>query len=152
LGQGPLDMSGKRSDHPGMAETPRLIAIVDDDPHVRSALNSLFRSSGFASKEFGSVRDFLVSLSGGLPDCIIVDLQMPGMTWLELQQELRGQDIRLPFIIMTGHFDPELRKECEAAGAIAFLTKPPEEAALFAAIDAACGIKGSCLSDGARRP
>jgi len=135
-----------------MTETPRLVAIVDDDPYVRNALGSLLKSSGFASRAFSSVRDFLASLSEGLPDCAIVDLQMPGMTWLELQQELRRQDTRLPIIIMTGHFDPELRKQCEAAGAIAFLPKPPTVDALFAAIDAACKIRESYMSDGAARP
>lgn len=135
-----------------MTEPPRLIAIVDDDPYVRGALESLLRSSGFASRPFSSVRDFLGSLGEGLPNCVIVDLQMPGMTGLELQQELRRQDTRLPIIIMTAHLDPELRKQCEAAGAIAFLPKPPTEAALFAAIDAACKVQGSYLSDGVPRP
>jgi FixJ family two-component response regulator len=135
-----------------MAETPRLVAIVDDDPFVRGALDSLLRSSGLASRAFGSVREFLASLSEGLPNCVIVDLQMPGMTGLELQRELRRQDTHLPIIIMTAHVDPELRSQCEAAGAIAVLPKPPTEAALFAAIDAACGIEGSYISDGAPRP
>jgi FixJ family two-component response regulator len=135
-----------------MTETPRLIAIVDDDPYVRNALGSLLKSSGFASRAFSSVRDFLASLSEGLPDCIIIDLHMPGMTWLELQQELRREETRLPIIIMTGHFDPELRKQCEAAGAIAFLPKPPTVDALFAAIYAACKIRESYMSDGAPRP
>src|SRR5262245_24624915 len=100
-----------------MTETPRLIAIIDDDPYVRDALDRLLRASGFAARAFSSVRDFLASPSEDLPDCVIVDLQMPGMTWLELQEEFRCRDIGLPIIIMTGHFDPALRKRCEAAGA-----------------------------------
>jgi len=135
-----------------MTETPRLIAIVDDDPYVRGAMESLLRSSGFAARAFGSVRDFLASLGEDLPNCVIVDLQMPGMSGLELQQELQRRDNRLPIIIMSAHFDPELRKKCEAAGAIAFLPKPPTEAALFAAIDAACRIRESYTSDGTPRP
>jgi FixJ family two-component response regulator len=134
-----------------MGETPRRIAIVDDDPLVRGALDNLFRSSGFVSKAFSSARDFLASVSEDLPDCAILDLQIPGMTWLELQQALLRQDIRVPIIILTGHVDPTLRKQCEAAGAIAFLTKPPDEAALFEAIDTACRIAGLRGSDGTPR-
>jgi FixJ family two-component response regulator len=134
-----------------MSDTPRRIAIVDDDPHVRGALNSLFRSCGFVSKAYSSPREFLASARDDLPDCAIFDLQIPGMTWLELQRELLRQDIRLPIIILTGHVDAALRKQCEAAGAVAFLTKPPDEAALFAAIDAACRITGSYGFDGAPR-
>ena len=131
-----------------MSEAQRRIAIIDDDPHVRDAMDRLLVSSGFAARAFSSVQDFLASLSEGLPDCVIVDLQMPGMTWLELQEELRRRDIGLPIIIMTGHFDPALRQRCEAAGAMALLPKPPEEAALFAAIDAACRIRRSSMPDG----
>jgi FixJ family two-component response regulator len=126
-----------------MAKASGWIAIVDDDPAVLKALARLLGTRSFDARTFRSARQFLDSLSGGLPDCLIADLQMPEMTGLELQQNLARNDIRIPTIIITGHDQAGMRKRCKAAGAVALLLKPLQDTSLFAAIDAARGAANS---------
>jgi FixJ family two-component response regulator len=114
-----------------------LIAIVDDDPSVLKALARVLRSRALEPRTFGSAADFLASLTNELPECLIADLQMPGMTGLELQHSLNRDGIVIPTIIITAHDDAGVRKRCEAAGAVAFLAKPVQDTALLAAIDKA---------------
>ncbi|MGZ5148209.1 MAG: response regulator transcription factor [Burkholderiales bacterium] len=122
-----------------MAEASRWIAIVDDDPSVLKALTRLLRARAFHAKTFGSAQEFLAALPEGLPECLIVDLQMPGMSGLELLQHLTRKGIQIPTIIITAHDDFGVRQRCESAGAIAFLSKPLQDTSLFAAIDDASG-------------
>ena len=82
---------------------------------------------------------FIASLSEGTPDCLIVDLQMPEMTGLELQQNLNRSNIRIPTIIITAHDEMGMRERCKSVGAIAYLSKPVNDASLFAAIEVAGG-------------
>ena len=70
----------------------------------------------------------------GLPECLIVDLQMPEMSGLELHQHLTRSDIQIPTIVITAHDDVGVRERCESAGAVAFLSKPLQDTSLFAAI------------------
>ena len=112
---------------------------MDDDPSVLKALAWLLGARSFNARTYQSARQFLASLSGGLPDCLIADLQMPEMTGLELQQNLARKNIRIPTIIITGYDQAGMRERCKAAGAIAFLSKPLQDTSLFAAIDAARG-------------
>ena len=123
-----------------MAENSPWIAVVDDDPSVLKGLSRLLRVHGFNAKTYGSAKEFLATLSGGLPQCLILDLQMPEMGGLELLQQLTSTGIQIPTIIITAHGDIEVRDRCEDAGVIAFLTKPLQEAPLFAAIDDAARI------------
>ena len=120
-----------------MAEAPRWIAIVDDDPAVLKALRRLLRARALDARTYGSAQEFLAALPDGLPGCLIVDLQMPGMSGVDLQQHLARKGIRIPTIVITAHGDAGVRERCEAAGAIAFLLKPLQDTALFAAIDRA---------------
>jgi FixJ family two-component response regulator len=120
-----------------MVEASPWIAIVDDDPAVLKALARLLRGHAFHAKTYGSALEFLAALPDGPPECLIVDLQMPEMTGLELQQHLARSGIRIPIIIITAHGDIEVRKRCESAGAIAYLLKPVQDTSLFAAIDTA---------------
>jgi len=122
-----------------MTETVRVIAIVDDDPAVLKALARLVRTRLFSARTFQSGPQFLASLPKDLPDCLILDLQMPEMTGLEIQQKLRRDGIQIPTIIVTAHDEAGMRERCKSAGAIAYLTKPVRETSLFAAIDAAAG-------------
>jgi FixJ family two-component response regulator len=117
-----------------MAEAAPSIAIVDDDPSVLKALARLLRTRAFRARTYASAQEFIASLSGELPACLIIDLQMPGMTGLELLQHLKRKEIRVPSIVITAHGDAGMRERCEAAGAIAFLSKPVQDTALFAAI------------------
>jgi FixJ family two-component response regulator len=110
------------------------IAIVDDDPFVLRALARLLRTRALHPRTFESAEDFLEAISEGLPQCMIVDLQMPEMGGLELQQHLSREGIDIPTIVITAHGDVQARERCIAAGAVAFLTKPLQEASLFAAI------------------
>jgi len=122
-----------------MAEALRWIAVVDDDPSVLKALSRLLRIHGFNAKTFDSANAFIASLAGGLPQCLIVDLQMPGMSGIELQNYLIRNGVRIPTIVMTAHGDAGIRERCNAAGAIVFLPKPLQDRALFAAIHRATG-------------
>jgi len=118
-----------------MAKSERTIAIVDDDASVLRALKRLLRTRSIHADTYESAHQFLDSLPDGLPDCLIVDLQMPGMTGLELQHHLALNGITIPTIIVTAHDQPGARERCESAGAIAFLSKPLQDELLFAAID-----------------
>lgn len=112
------------------------VAIVDDDSAVRKALARLLCASAIEARTFSSGREFLDSLPSGTPDCLIVDLQMPEMTGLELQLELARTGARLPTIIITAHNDAALRERCLAAGAAAYLLKPLDEGTLISTIGA----------------
>jgi FixJ family two-component response regulator len=120
-----------------MAKTPRWIAIVDDDPSVLNALARLLRTRGLGARTFTSAREFLTALSDGLPECLIVDLQMPGMDGLELLRRLTLSGVRIPTIVITAHNEADARERCSAAGAFAFLAKPLQDTSLLAAIDGA---------------
>ena len=119
-----------------MAEASTSIAIVDDDPAVLKALSRLLRSHAFRARTYGSGQEFLAALSTGLPDCLIVDFQMPEMNGLELQQHLVSNGIEIPTILITAHGDVALR---DHSGLVASLRKPLQQQALFEAIDRAVG-------------
>ena len=120
-----------------MAQVSPWIAIVDDDPSVLKALARLLRARTFEVRTYTSARDFLTALPDGLPECLIVDLQMPGMTGLELQRHLSRTGVQIPTIVITAHDEAGARERCEAAGASAFLSKPLQDTSLLAAIVAA---------------
>jgi CheY-like chemotaxis protein len=96
-----------------MPETSPWIAIVDDDTSVLKALQRTLRVRALQSKTFESAREFLASLPDGLPECLIVDLQMPEMTGLELHHQLTRSGIHIPTIIITAHSDIRLRERSE---------------------------------------
>lgn len=113
------------------------VAIVDDDLAVRRGLARLLGASAIRVRSFGSAREFLESLSADVPECLIVDLQMPEMTGLELQGELARLGARIPTIVITAHNERGLRERCLAAGAAAYLVKPLDSTMLLATIDSA---------------
>jgi FixJ family two-component response regulator len=125
-----------------MAKASNCIALVDDDPSVLKALARLLGARALRTKTYRSARLFLESLADGLPDCLILDLQMPEMTGLELQHDLVCKGVRIPTIIITAHNETGMLEQCKAAGAIAFLPKPVQDTSLFAAIEAARRFKG----------
>lgn len=124
-----------------MAKASPWIAVVDDDPAVLKALSRLLRSHAFRARTYGSGHEFLaaVAVPAGLPDCLIVDLQMPEMNGMELQQHLVSNGIKIPTILISAYGDVALR---DHAGLVASLRKPLQQQALFEAIDRALG--GSC--------
>lgn len=120
-----------------MAEAFPRIAVVDDDPAVLKALSRLLRSRSFSPGTYESGRDFLAALQTDVPDCLIVDLQMPDMNGLELQQHLVSNGIIIPTILITAHSEAVLHSD--DGGFLARLRKPLQEETLFEAIDKAIG-------------
>ena len=102
-----------------------IISIVDDDDAVRDAMKLLMRSLGYHASTFGSANEFLNSEQVDDTSCLITDVQMPGLSGIELQDRLIARGHRIPIIFITGYPDENLRMRAMKAGAIAFLTKPP---------------------------
>ena len=101
-----------------------VVSIVDDDPGVREALGSLFRSVDLDVRLFGSPAELLSQALPATPGCIVLDVRLPGVSGLDFQQQLTGRGIRLPIIFMTGHGDIPMSVRAMKAGAIDFLAKP----------------------------
>jgi FixJ family two-component response regulator len=108
-----------------------LISIVDDDESVRTAMSSLVRSLGYAVCAFPSAEEFLASPRLNETSCLVADVQMPGMSGLDLQRELAARDWRTPIIFITAFPEERIRKRAEAAGAVCFLSKPVDSGALI---------------------
>ena len=113
------------------------VGIVDDDPSVARALSRLLDVNGIESRTYGSARAFLESLDSERPGCLVLDALMPGMTGLELQEELARVDAVIPTIMLTADFDDATRAEALRGGAVTFLRKPCDPHILVAAIKAA---------------
>jgi FixJ family two-component response regulator len=101
-----------------------LIAIVDDDEPVRDATKSLVRSLGYHASTFASAHDFLKSDQVNDTSCLITDVQMPGLSGLDLQDRLVARGHCIPIIFMTGYPDDNVRARALKAGAVCFLNKP----------------------------
>jgi FixJ family two-component response regulator len=106
-----------------VAEPPK-IAIIDDDAEVRQATENLLKSFGFNVRAFPSGQAFLASGIAGCIACLVTDLQMPGLSGLDVMAELAHRGAATPTIVVTAFPDERLRGACEARGAIAFLHKP----------------------------
>jgi len=124
-----------------MTEASPWIAIVDDDPAVLKALSRLLRTHSFHSRTFVSGQELLAALPTGLPECLIVDLQMPEMNGLELQQHLASNGITIPMILISAHDNVALSEH--KPGFVASLRKPLQEQALFEAIGKAVGTRST---------
>lgn len=122
-----------------MQATPRipLISIVDDDDALRKSLDNLIRSVGWRAQVFPSAEAFLSSNQVPAPDCLILDIRLPGISGLKLQRQLAETNSDMPIIFITAHEDEDQRVQALEAGAVAFLYKPFYEEALLNAIDAA---------------
>jgi FixJ family two-component response regulator len=117
-----------------MAETNPVVFVIDDEPSVRKALSRLLTSGGFRVEVFESAERFLESGKAGLAECLLVDIQLPGLNGLELQERLAAEMIDVPIVFLTGHGDIPMGVRAIKEGAIDFLTKPVEDTALFAAV------------------
>lgn len=120
-----------------MSEPGLTIAVVDDEASVCKALSRLLRAVGHQVATFTSGNEFLDSLQKHRPDCAIVDLNMPVISGLEVQQRLAQEKLALPCIVITGKDEPGTRQCVLATGAAAYLKKPLDEEALLTAISAA---------------
>jgi len=112
--------------------TPELtVYIVDDDAAIRDALRLLLKSSGMRVETCASAEEFLGACRPPLSGCLLVDVRMPGMSGLELQEALAARGIRLPVIVITGHGDVAMAVRAMKAGAVDFIEKPFDNAALL---------------------
>jgi FixJ family two-component response regulator len=120
-----------------MANSPPLIAVVDDEESVRLALARMLRASSFEVSIYRSGEDFLESLKTVVPDCAVLDFQMPGLTGRDVQRAIAVAKLSLPIIIVTAHDQPSLREKVLADGAVAYFTKPLRRDTLIAALQQA---------------
>ena len=104
-----------------------MIAIVDDDDVVREAMKSLMRSLGYNASTFGSADEFLKSEQVSNTSCLVTDLQMPGLSGIDLQDWLIARGHRIPIIFLTAYPDQAARMRAMKAGAIGFLSKPSSD-------------------------
>ena len=112
-----------------------LIRIVDDDADLRKGLTFMLECAGWKSAAYPSARDFLTQDSPSIPGCLILDVQMAGMTGIELQHEMNRRGNTLPIIFLTGHGDIDMAVTAMIDGAANFIQKPPESGKLLAAIE-----------------
>jgi FixJ family two-component response regulator len=114
-----------------------LVAIIDDDASVRATTDSLVRSHGYIVNTFASAEEFLRSNRRDDLSCVIADVQMPGMSGVELQAHLLTQGDQVPFIFVTAFPDEGVRAQALRAGAICYLTKPFDGDSLIQGLQAA---------------
>ena len=126
----PLQRKADLSKHP-------VIAVIDDDASVRATTDSLLRSLGYVVHLFASAENFLQSTHSNVASCVIADVQMPGMSGVELQAHLLAQGNHVPFIFFTAFPDERVRAQALGAGAICYLTKPFQGDSLIQGLQAA---------------
>jgi FixJ family two-component response regulator len=115
----------------------KLVAIVDDDALLRSALEGLLKAVGFPTQAFSSAEEFLEFGQPKQIACLIADIRMPGMSGLELQAKLNADACRIPIVFITAHGDEKMRMQAMRAGAVEFLAKPFDDEALLDSVRAA---------------
>ena len=115
-------------------ENRDLVSVVDDDAAFRESTCWLVRSYGFKAESFDCAQEFLASPERDRTACLILDLCMPGMSGVELQQYLANEKTNIPIIFMTGYADNDEEQKAMIGGAVAFLRKPLKDEALLGAI------------------
>ena len=114
-----------------------MVAIVDDDDLMRSALQGLLKAVGLPAQTFASAEEFLKSGQHRQARCLIADIRMPGMSGLQLQAQLNAEHCRIPIIFITAHGDEKMRMQALRAGAVEFMAKPFNDEALLESVRAA---------------
>jgi DNA-binding NtrC family response regulator len=117
-----------------MDKIDSLICVVDDDPSVREGLGSLIRSSGLRVETYHSAQAFLSRGRSEVPSCLVLDVHLPGLSGLELQQELARSDVQIPIVFLSGRGDIPMTVRAMKAGALEFLTKPFDDERLLNAV------------------
>jgi FixJ family two-component response regulator len=119
-----------------------IVFVVDDDRLVRESLEDLFNSAGFTVRTFGSASEFIRSGRPDVAACLILDVQLPDRSGLDLQTELLKSGIEIPIVFLTGHGDIPMSVRAMKAGAVEFLTKPFRREPLFDAVREALARDG----------
>jgi len=134
----PIDRS---TDSPGVVEarlnSSGLVYVIDDDVHVRGGLANLFESVGLQAEAFATTTEFLASLHNDVPQCLVLDVRLQGVSGLDFQSQLRAANINIPIIFITGHGDIPMTVKAMKAGAVEFLPKPFREQDLLDAVQIA---------------
>jgi FixJ family two-component response regulator len=133
-----------------MESTAPLIAIIDDEVSICRALSRLLRVANYRAETFCSPIGFLEFMTHEMPDCVVLDLQMPAMTGVELQQQLQRLADPPPVIIITAHDEPKTRERCLALGAVCYLRKPIEGDVLLDSIAGAVRARREATLRGAK--
>jgi DNA-binding NtrC family response regulator len=120
-----------------MNKESALVFVVDDDSSIRESLSNLIRSAGLSVQTFASAQEFLANQRPKAPSCLVLDVQLPGLSGLDLQQELAKAGIQIPIIFITGYGDIPMSVRAMKAGALEFLTKPVNDEDLLGAIQQA---------------
>jgi DNA-binding NtrC family response regulator len=120
-----------------MREENPIVFVVDDDTSIRESLQNLIRSMGLSVQTFVSAQEFLTSQRAEAPSCLVLDVELPGLSGLDLQQELAKADVQIPIIFLTGHGDIPMSVRAIKAGALEFLTKPFDPESLLQAVQTA---------------
>ena len=121
-------------------ENTNVVAIVDDDESIRSALQGLMKVAGYRTIAFASAEDFLNSGERQRIGCLIADIRLPGMSGLDLQSQLNTDLHKIPIIFITAHGDERMRMQALRAGAVEFLAKPFDDTALLEQVRAAFDV------------
>ena len=119
-----------------------IVFVIDDDPLVRESVADLLNSAGFAVQTFGSATEFVQGQRPDVPACLILDVELPDLSGLDLQAELAKSGIEMPIVFLTGHGDIPMSVRAMKAGAVEFLTKP------FGTQELLDAIKEALLRDG----
>ena len=120
-----------------MSDVTPIVFVVDDDVSVRESLESLIRCEGWQPETFASAQEFLDYPRVHRPNCLVLDVSLPGLTGLDLQRVIAGERTDMPIIFITGHGDVPMTVQAMKAGAVEFLTKPFHDDVLLAAVRAA---------------
>jgi FixJ family two-component response regulator len=121
-----------------MPQKPVTVYVIDDDESIRRALKRLLRSMGYHAVTFDSAEEFMEATSCRGEGCLVLDIRLPGMTGLDLQEKLAASGAKYPVIFMTAHDNPQWQERAKKAGAVAYLRKPFDEQSLLGAIQRAC--------------
>jgi FixJ family two-component response regulator len=120
-----------------MIAAPPVVFVVDDDPSARKSLRRLLASAGYAIEAFASAREFLARERHAGPCCLVLDVRMPGLTGLQLQEALAAAGRRMSIVFVTGHVDVPMSVKAMKGGAVDLLTKPFDAKDLLKAIQRA---------------
>ncbi len=118
-------------------EATPVVFVVDDDAAVREAVGALLRSAGYRVELFATPADLVVRPLSDAPDCLVLDVDLPGLSGLDLQRHLTNADWDTPIVFITGRGDIPMSVQAMKAGAVEFLTKPVSEPALLSAVEQA---------------